>query len=81
MPHTLPGTGNIKEHRNKDTCTQSSPVAQQVKDQELSLQQLRSLLWCSFEPWPRNFHIPWMWAKKEEEEEEEEEEAAAAILA
>ena len=30
----------------------SSPVAQQVKDLVLSL------LWCRFDPWPRNFCKP-----------------------
>ena len=29
-------------------------VVQQVKDLVLSLQWLRSLLWCRFSPWPRN---------------------------
>ena len=29
-------------------------MAQQVKDLALSLQQLRSLLWCRFSPWPGN---------------------------
>ena len=37
--------------------TGSSLVAQQVKDLVLSLQQLGSLLWCGFDPWPRNFHM------------------------
>ena len=36
----------------------SSLVAQQVKDLALALQQLRSLLWCGFDPWPGNFHMP-----------------------
>ena len=31
----------------------SSLVAQQVKDLVLSLQQLRSLLWCQFDLWPQ----------------------------
>ena len=39
-------------------------MAQQVKDAALSLQWLKSLLWCSFEPWPRNLHVPWSWPKK-----------------
>ena len=30
--------------------------AQWVKDLELSLQQLRQLLWYGFDPWPGNFH-------------------------
>ena len=38
---------------------ESSLVAQQVKDQALSLLWLRSQLWHRFDPWPRNFHMPW----------------------
>ena len=37
---------------------ESSLVAQQLKDLVLSLQQLRSLLWHSFNTWPGNFHMP-----------------------
>ena len=32
----------------------SSLVAQQIKDMVLSQLQLRSLLWCMFNPWSRN---------------------------
>ena len=39
----------------KKLLSQSSPV---VKDPGLSLRGLRSLLWCGFEPWPWNFHMP-----------------------
>lgn len=35
----------------------SSLVAQQVEDLALLLQQFRSLLWCGFNPWPRNFQV------------------------
>ena len=42
-----------------------SLVAQRVKDPALSLPWLWSLLWQVFDPWPRNFHIPWVWPKKE----------------
>ena len=35
----------------------SSRVAQWVKDLALSL------LWRGFDPWPGNFHIPWLWPK------------------
>ena len=35
-----------------------------VKDPELSLQQLGSLLWLGFSPWLRNFHMLWVWPKK-----------------
>ena len=31
-------------------------MVQQVKDSALSLQQLRSLLWCGFDPSPGNFY-------------------------
>ena len=31
-----------------------------VKDLMLSLQWLGSLLWCGFNPWPWNFHVPWV---------------------
>ena len=33
-------------------------MAQWVKDLVLSLQQLMWLLWCRFDPWPGNFHMP-----------------------
>ena len=35
-----------------------------VKDLALSLQQLESLLWCSFDPWPGDFHMAWVQEKK-----------------
>ena len=42
----------------------SSLVAQQVKDPALSLQQLRTLLWCKLDSWPGNFCIVWVWQEK-----------------
>ena len=42
----------------------SSLVVQWVKAPALSLQQLWSLLCCGFQPWPRNFHMPWVQPKK-----------------
>ena len=27
-----------------------------------------SLLWYGFDPWPENFHRPWVWQKKEKKE-------------
>ena len=33
-------------------------MGQWVKDPAWLLQQLRSLLWCEFSPWPSNFHVP-----------------------
>ena len=41
----------------------SSFVVQWVKDLALSLQQLWSLLWHKFDPWPKNFHMPQVQAK------------------
>ena len=34
-----------------------SLVVQWAKDLSFSLEQLRSLLWCRFDPWPGNFHM------------------------
>ena len=42
----------------------NSLVAQWVKDLTLSLQQFRSLLWCSFSLWPGNFHVPQVQSKR-----------------
>ena len=39
-------------------------MVQWVKNLVLSLQQLGSLLWHGFHPWPRNFHIPQAQPKK-----------------
>ena len=50
--------------QNKSWCSESSLVAQQVKDPLLSLQWLGSLLWYRVDPWPGNFHLPQAWAKK-----------------
>ena len=43
------------------------PCGQWVNDPVLLLQWLGLLLWLGFDPWPRNFHIPWAWPKKEKE--------------
>ena len=48
----MAGEPDLKQKFN----LRSSLVAQQVKDQELSLQQLGLLLWCGFNPWSRNFY-------------------------
>ena len=37
---------------------------QWVKDLVISLQHLGLLLWHGFDPWPRNFHMPWAWLLK-----------------
>ena len=39
------------------------PVVQQVKDPVLLLWQLWALLWCRFDPWLENFHMPQAWPK------------------
>ena len=39
-------------------------MAQQVKDLALSLLWLRPLLWCGFNPWPWDFHMPQAQSKK-----------------
>ena len=41
-------------------------MAQQVKDLAFPLQDLRLLQWWGFNPWPRNFHMPWEQPKKKE---------------
>ena len=42
----------------------SSLVAQGVKDPVLSLLWLRLLSWHGFNPWPGDFHMPWMGPKR-----------------
>ena len=39
-------------------------MAQWVKDPALPLQQLGWMLWCEFDPWPGNFHMPRACQKK-----------------
>ena len=39
-------------------------MAQQAKDPALSLLWLRLLLWCGFDLWAENFHMPWAWQNK-----------------
>ena len=39
-------------------------MVQQIKDPALSLQQLASLLWLRFHPWPGHFHVLQAWEKK-----------------
>ena len=36
-------------------------MLQWVRDPALSLQCLGLLLWCGFDPWPGNFHMPQEW--------------------
>ena len=47
-----------KSHKKNYLVAQRVKVAQQVKDQVLSL------LWCEFYPWPRNLCMLWAWSKK-----------------
>ena len=47
-------------------------MAQWVKDLALSLQWLGSLLRRRFNPWPRNFHMPWEWLEKKKKKERKE---------
>ena len=46
------------QSQSKGGAKRNSPVAEQVKDLELSLQWLWSLLWCRFDLWPGNFYMP-----------------------
>ena len=51
----------IDIHSGLKKWLETSVVAQWVKDPMSSLQQLGSLLWHRFDPWPRNFYMPWAW--------------------
>ena len=42
-------------------------MVQCVKNLALSLQWLGLLLWCGFDPWPKNFHMPQAQPEKESE--------------
>ena len=53
---------------NREVKDWSSCVAHWVKDSVLSLQWLRSLLWCGFDPWPGNVHVLWEWQEKKKKE-------------
>ena len=39
-------------------------MEQWIKDPMLSLERLESLRWRRFDPWPRSFHVSWVWPKK-----------------
>ena len=45
----------------------SSLVVQWVKNLVLFFHWLRLLLWHEFDPWPGNFHSPWVQPKKQTE--------------
>ena len=47
----------IKIIKKENSHTETSLVAQRVKDPALSPQQLGWLLWCGFDLWPRNFYM------------------------
>ena len=49
-----------------------SLAVQWVQDLVLSLQQLGSLLWRRFDPWPGNFHVPPQLRKKKEKKKKKE---------
>ena len=53
------GKRTIVKHRN-------SLEAQQVRDPALSVLWFKLLPWHGFNPWSRNFHMPWIWTKKKE---------------
>ena len=53
-----------EKNENINFHYRSSLVVQQVKDPALSLQWFGSLLWCEFDTWPMNFHVPQVWQKK-----------------
>ena len=41
--------------------SRSQGSSKQATDLVLSLERLGSLLWYGFDPWPRNFHMLWVW--------------------
>ena len=65
------------------TSLGSSPVAQQVQDPALSLLWLRLLrcMRCVFNPWPRNFHIPWVQPKKKKKKKKKKKSSLVCALA
>ena len=38
-----------------------------IKDPGWSLLWHGLQLWCRFDPWPRNFDMPWVWTQKKRE--------------
>ena len=47
----------LKKISQEEFSCGARDLNQQVKDLVLSLQ------WPRFNPWPRNFHMPWVWQK------------------
>ena len=65
LSYALVATLKSKKKKKKGFLPRElSCVAQHVKDLVLSLQRLGLLLWCRFDSWPRNFHMPQAWPKK-----------------
>ena len=66
--HSIMHFSFSKPHKNSmnlQSTEQGVPLwHSRVKDSVLSLQQLGSLLWNRFIPWPGNFHMSWAWSKK-----------------
>ena len=44
--------------------TMEFPGGSQVEDLALTRLGLWLLLWCGFDPWPRNLYMPWVQPKK-----------------
>jgi len=49
-------------NKQKEKGGRNSLVVHWVKDRALSQ------LWCRFNPWPRNFNMPYVWKRKEARE-------------
>ena len=68
--YARPTLGELGQNLLKERgWCQSSLVAQWVKDTASLPWWLRSLLWYRFDPWPGNFHIPWVQPKQRERRE------------
>ena len=63
-PGTPYTTGWQKEKKKILCPSGSSFEGQHVKDQALLQLLCRLQRRCSFDPWPGNFHLPWMQPKK-----------------
>ena len=55
-------------------------MVQQIKDWELSLQQLGSLLWFRFDPCPGKFHMTRMWLNKTKQNKKKEKPLRGVII-
>ena len=70
-PKWEPPSWSLWTNRTVRNHNRSSHVVQQVEDLALTLQWLRSLLWCMLNPWPRNFHMPRRGQKKKKRKKKE----------